>query len=62
LNWLKAIVVFIVVVSLLGTVFTGGQVQSAFEELFGMGFVFILVVELFPKFIVGEERKTQPSE
>ena len=58
MNWLKAIVVFIVVTSLLGIVFTGGDIQSAFEQLFLMGFVFILVVELVPQFIVGDEKKT----
>ena len=56
------VVVFIVVVSLLGTIFTGGQAQSAFEELFGMGAVFILVVELVPQFIVGEEKKASHEE
>jgi hypothetical protein len=56
LHWLKAIVAFIVVVSLLGVIFTGGQAQSAFEELFLMGFVFILVVEFIPQLIVGEEK------
>ena len=54
--------IFIIVVSLLGTVFTGGQAQSAFEELFVMGFVFILVVTFIPQFIVGEEGKTQRDD
>jgi len=58
LNWLKVVVAFIVVVSLLGIIFTGGQAQSAFEELFLMGFVFILVVEFVPQLIVGEEGKS----
>jgi len=58
MNWLKAVVIFIIVVSLLGTIFTGGQAQSAFEELFVMGFVFILVVTFIPQFIVGEEGKS----
>ena len=62
LNWLKALIIFITVVSLLGTIFTGGQVQSAFEELFVMGFVFILVVTFVPQLIVGEEGKTQPDD
>jgi len=61
LNWLKAIVVFIVVISLVGTVFTGGGLQSAFEQLFLMGFVFILVVEFVPQLIVGDEKKRQDS-
>ena len=50
------------IVSLLGLILTGGQAQSAFEELFAMGAVFILVVELVPQFIVGEEKKTQRDE
>ena len=58
MNWLKAVVIFIIVVSLLGTIFTGGQAQAAFEELFVMGFVFILVVTFIPQFIVGEEGKS----
>jgi len=62
LNWLKAVIIFIVIVSLLGLILTGGQAQSAFEELFAMGAVFILVVELVPQFIVGEEKKTQRDE
>jgi hypothetical protein len=57
LNWLKFAVVFIVVASLIGTLLTGGQAQSWFEELFGAGAVFILIVELVPQFIVGEETK-----
>jgi ABC-type branched-subunit amino acid transport system permease subunit len=57
LNWLKAVVVFIIVVSLLGSIFTGGQAQSAFQQLFVMGAVFILVVEFVPQLIVGEEGK-----
>jgi ABC-type branched-subunit amino acid transport system permease subunit len=58
MNWLKAVVIFIIVVSLLGAIFTGGQAQSAFEELFVMGFVFILVVTFIPQLIVGEEGKS----
>ena len=62
MNWLKAVVAFIIVVSLLGTVFTGGQAQGAFEQLFIMGFVFILVVEFVPQLIVGEEGKARPDD
>jgi hypothetical protein len=62
MNWLKAVVIFIIVVSLFGTVFTGGQAQSAFEELFAMGFVFIIVVTFIPQFIVGEEGNTQRDD
>jgi len=62
LNWLKGVVYFIIVASLLGSIFTGGQAQNAFEELFVMGFVFILVVTFVPQFIVGEEKKTAKSD
>jgi ABC-type branched-subunit amino acid transport system permease subunit len=62
LNWLKAIVVFIVVITLIGTVFTSGQVQSAFEQLFVMGFVFVLVVTFVPQLIVDEKKDKQNSQ
>lgn len=61
MNWLKAIVIFIVVISLLGTFFTNGQAQSAFEQLFVMGFVFVLVVTFVPQLIVGDEKKDATS-
>ncbi len=57
MNWLKAVVAFIIVVSLLGTVFTGGQAQGAFEQLFIMGFVFILVVEFVPHLLLVKKVK-----
>jgi ABC-type branched-subunit amino acid transport system permease subunit len=62
LNWLKAIVVFIVVITLIGTVLTSGQVQSAFEQLFVMGFVFVLVVTFVPQLIVDEKKDKQNSQ
>jgi ABC-type branched-subunit amino acid transport system permease subunit len=62
LNWLKAVVVFIVVISLLGSVVTGGQLQSTFEQLFVMGFVFILVVVFVPQLIVAEDKKTKHED
>lgn len=57
MNWLKALIVLIVLGSLVGIFLTGGNAQSAFEQLFIMGAVFIAVVEFVPQFIVGEEKK-----
>jgi len=57
----KVIVAFIVVVSFLGTIFTGGQAQYAFEQLLIMGVVFVLVVELVPQFIVAKDSESQTS-
>jgi len=62
MNWLKAVVVFIIVTSLLGTILTGGQAQSFFEQLFLAGFVFVLVVQFVPQLIVGEEGKARPDD
>ena len=62
MNWLKTVIVAIVLVSLVGTVFTGGDAQNAFEQLFIMGFVFILVVEFVPQLIVGEEKQATAED
>jgi len=46
-----------VVICILGTLFTGGQVEGLFEQLLILLVIFILVVELVPQFIVGDEKK-----
>ena len=61
MNWLKAIVVFMLAVSVAGTIFTGGQLQSVFLQLLVLVVVFLLVVELVPQFIVADEKKA-PQE
>jgi hypothetical protein len=61
MNWLKRIVVFMLVAGILGTIFTTGQLQGVFGQLFVLIAVFLLVVEIFPQFIVAEEKKTPPQ-
>jgi hypothetical protein len=56
MNRLKALVYSIVGLCILGALFSSGQIQGLFEEMLVMLVVFILVVELVPQFIVGEER------
>jgi hypothetical protein len=58
LNWLKATVVFMLAVSVVGTIFTGGQLQGVFLQLLVLLVVFLLIVELAPQLIVADEKKT----
>jgi uncharacterized membrane protein YfcA len=62
LNWLKAVIIFIIVASFAGIFLTGGNAQSAFEQLFAMGFVFILVVTFVPQFIVDEKDRKKSKK
>jgi len=57
MNRLKLIVYAIVAICIVGSLFTGGQVQGLFEQMLILLVIFILVVELVPQFIVGEEKK-----
>jgi len=57
MNRLKLIVYAIVAICIVGTLFTGGKVQGLFEQMLILLVIFILVVELVPQFIVGEENK-----
>ena len=58
MNSFKILVYAILVIGILGTLFTGGQVQGLFEQLLILVVVFLLVVELIPQFIVADENKT----
>jgi DMSO/TMAO reductase YedYZ heme-binding membrane subunit len=62
MNRLKALVYSIVGLCILGALFSAGQIQSLFEEMLVMLVAFILVVELVPQYIVGEERKRSKQE
>ena len=57
MNRLKLLVYVMVAICILGTLFTGGQVEGLFEQLLILLVIFILVVELVPQFIVGDEKK-----
>jgi hypothetical protein len=57
MNSFKILVYAILVIGILGTLFTGGQVQGLFEQLLILVVVFLLVVELVPQFIVADENK-----
>jgi hypothetical protein len=57
MNRLKVLVYTIIAICLLGTLFTGGQVQGLFEQMLILLVIFILVVELVPQFIVADEKK-----
>ncbi|MDG6906521.1 MAG: hypothetical protein JRN20_12130 [Nitrososphaerota archaeon] len=57
MNRLKLIVYAMVAISALGSFFARGQLQYAFEQLLVLLVIFVLVVELVPQYIVGEERK-----
>lgn len=56
MNRLKLIVYVMVAISALGTAFTRGQLEYVFEQLLVLLVIFLLVVELVPQFIVGEEK------
>ncbi len=57
MNGLKALVYAIVGMCIVGVLLSSGQVQGLFEQMLILLVVFILVVELVPQFIVGNERK-----
>lgn len=57
MNRLKLIVYAMVAISALGSLFTNGSLQSVFLQLLILLVIFLLVVELVPQFIVGEEKK-----
>jgi hypothetical protein len=60
---LKLIVYVMLAISALGSLFSSGQLRYAFEQLLVLLVIFVLVVELVPQYIVGEEKKpTQPPK
>jgi hypothetical protein len=58
MNRLKVLVYTIIAICIWGTLFTGGQVESLFEQMLILLVIFVLVVELVPQLIVGDEKKT----
>jgi predicted Na+-dependent transporter len=54
---LRVLVYSIIILCIIGVIFSGGKVQGLFEEMSILLVVFVLVVEFFPQFIVADEEK-----
>lgn len=61
LKRLKLLVYAVVVICGLGALFSSGQLRDLFGEMFLLLAGFLLVVELVPQYIVGEEENQAKS-